>query len=363
MRKITIPVSALLAVVSTSASFAETIKVTFPSTSMNLAGEAAPVTISGFTFVGNGNNAKIDKNGFSTGGGSTGTTRHIYFTPSKNGVLTVSGSASGDNTDRHIFVATAPGGNADAVTVMGKVAIPKKGEKHTLKVSGLVAGTTYYICLQGNGTINAISYEESTPSKSLEVTVKSGKDSGSGNITLNKGTYKITAAEGTLTVKDGDAVMADNNAVVVAKNGTVLEVSVKLGSKPSSDKKIEVTAAVSDASLNEVKSVYTQKIAVMINKANQYTNDARLQQDALAASSLMAEANNMGLAQYDEYMTTGKVASLETKIANLTATINNDKAAYDGYAYAQEKYGNKYENGAWVLDESNTTSLLYILLR
>ena len=358
MRKITIPVSVVLALSAIPMAQAATIKVDFskaPSDGSQIIG--GEVELSGFTFVGNNSKVTLGKGGFYTGGGSSETARHIYFTPSKNGTLTVAGYASADNTDRYIFVATAAGGSSDASTVIGKVAIPAKGKVKEGTVSGLIAGTKYYICLQGNGTITSISYvEDAGPTKDVEVTVKKDKTEGTGSIVLNKGTYTLSAANGDLTAKIGNAVVA-NNAVVVTENNTTVDLSVKLGDKATADTKVAVTAEISDLSLNPVKSVYTQKIAVMINKANVYTNDTRLQECAVQASSLMAEANEMGITQYDEYRTTGKIATLDKKIADLSTKIDNAKAAYDGYVYAQGKYGNKYENG-WVVDESNTTSLL-----
>lgn len=346
MRKITIPVSAVLALSAIPMAQAASITVDFskaPNDNYQQIREGS-VELNGFTFVGNNSKVTLGTGGFYTGGGSSETARHIYFTPKQNGTLTVVGNPSADNPSatssaRYIFVATAAGGSASASTVIGKVAIPSKGKNETLTVSGLVAGTTYYICLEGNGTIKSISYvEDAGPTKDVEVTVKKDNTDGTGSIVLNKGTYTLSAANGDLTVKIGNAVVA-NNAVVITENNTTVDLSVKLGDKATADAKVAVTAEISDLSLNPVKSVYTQKIAVMINKANEYTNDTRLQECAVQASSLMAEANKMGIDKYDEYVTTGKIASLDTKIADLSTKIDNAKAAYDGYKYAQEKYG------------------------
>lgn len=364
MRKITIPVSALVALSAIQVAQAATISVDFGKAPAdgNATIQSGNVVLDGFTFVGNNNKVTLTKSGFYTGGSSNNAARHIYFTPSKNGTLIITGIASADNNnERYILVATAPVSDANASTVVNKVAISSKSKTSKLTVSGLVAGTTYYICLAGNGTIKTISYEEASPSKDVNLQVKKDATSAKTEITLNKGTYAISANGGdykSLEVKEGDAVMSDNNAVVVTKNGTKLTVTLTLAAKADADKNFSINCAISDGSLSEVKSVYTQKIAVMINKANVYTNDTRLQGCAQRASSLMATANGMGLAQYDEYVTTGKIASLEADIAQLSGDIDNAKAAYDGYVYAQTKYGNKYENGAWVLDETNKTSLL-----
>lgn len=350
---ITIPVSAVLALSAIPMAQAATITVDF-SKAPNDGSQTiknGSVELNGFTFVGNNSKVTLGKGGFYTGGGSSETARHIYFTPSKNGTLTVAGNASADNTDRYIFVATAAGGSSDASTVIGKVDIPTKGVKNTLTVSGLIAGTTYYICLQGNGTITSISYvEDAGPTKDVEVTVNKDKTEGTGSIVLNKGTYTLSAANGDLTAKIGNAVVANNDAVVITENNTTVDLSVKLDAKATADTKVAVTAEISDLSLNPVKNVYVQKVSIMINKAGSYTDDATLQALADDASKLMASVNKMGLAQYDEYVTTGAIKTFEDQIADLTAKINKAEANYNGYVYAQEQYGNKFVDGEWVSD-------------
>lgn len=368
MRKITIPVSAVLALSAIPMAQAATIKVDFSKVTDHAVGDPGPgeLIVDGFTFGGGGKcGFNLDSNGkgksYTIGGRSNGVARTIYFTPKKNGRLTynlTNGKPKKPNDTFYNAVTTVCSDfndRKDENTVMlGSLLGGKNG---TFSVD-LVGGQTYYIMVSEAHNFYSISYVEAGPTKDVEVTVKKDKTEGTGSIVLNKGTYKLSAANvKELTAKIGDAVETNNDAVVVTANNTTVNLTVTLDAKATADTKVAVTAELSEGSLNEVKSVYTQKIAVMINKANVYTNDTRLQECAVQASSLMAEANEMGITQYDEYRTTGKIATLDEKIADLSTKIDNAKAAYDGYVYAQGKYGNKYENG-WVVDESNTTSLL-----
>lgn len=334
MRKITITASALMAIAGLQITSAATINVDFSKATGDATG-ATPIVLNGFSFVGNNSKVTLTSNGFYTGGGSTADARHIYYTPSKNGTLTVKGSPSGDNTDRYIFVATAPGGDASASSVLGKVAIPTKGVAKTVSVE-LVAGTTYYICLQGNGTITGLSYVEAelpSADASKELTIKKGQKSVDVELTLNVGTYEFKA--------DGYTIQVDGKDVTtypVAKNGTKVKVTVMATTEVDKDTKVAFSYSISGEDLQAVKTVYTNKVAIVINKANVYTNDARLQEDATKASALMAKANNIGMDEYNEYVTTGKIATLDKEISELSAAITAHKAAYDGYVHAQEAY-------------------------
>ena len=363
MRKITIPVSAVLALSAIPMAQAATIKVDFSKVTESTV-PAGGKELDGFIF-GNGGRCQFNlKEGkgasYTIGGRTMDEGRTIRFTPKKNGTLTY--NLTNAKKAKHYNAVTTEvsdyfkdgGMPPEDVTVkLNSLDASKNG---TFSVD-LVGGQTYYIIVSEQHIVYSISYVEAGPTKDVEVTVKKDKTDGTGSIVLNKGTYKLSAANGTLTAKIGDAVAANNDAVVVTENNTTVNLTVKLDAKATADTKVAVTAELSEESLNTVKGVYTQKIAVMINKANVYTNDTRLQECAVEASSLMAEANGMGIAQYDEYTTTGKIASLDKKIADLSTKIDNAKAAYDGYVYAQGKYGNKYNDG-WVVDESNTTSLL-----
>lgn len=378
MRKITISVSALMALSAIQVAQAETIKVDFTKATAEqqeaISQGTSDVTLNGFTFA-CGNKCTLNfKNGvgasYTLGGRSMVGKRYVKFTPEKNGTLTYNVS-NGKTYDVYSVVATASidcdktriDAGEDASSIVAKNTLASR-ENKTFSVD-IVAGQTYYILASESSIIYSISYEEAAPAVSnayeeKTLTIKNGKESASTEITLQAGTYKFEGPEDkTLTVKLGDVMMADNGNVLIAANNTKVSVTIA-GSKVSKDTDVKFKYTLMESSLASVRNVYTQKVAVMINKANVYTNDARLQANAVEASQLMSEVNGMGLEQYNEYMTSGKIAAYESKISSLSAKIDNNKAAYDGYAYAQNKLGNTYsaEEAKWVRDETLKGSLL-----
>lgn len=381
MRKITISVSALMALSAIQVAQAETIKVDFTKATAEqqeaISQGTSDVTLNGFTFA-CGNKCTLNfKNGvgasYTLGGRSMVGKRYVKFTPEKNGTLTYNVS-NGKTYDVYSVVATASidcdktriDAGEDASSIVAKNTLASR-ENKTFSVD-IVAGQTYYILASESSIIYSISYEEAAPAVSnayeeKTLTIKKDKESASTEITLQAGIYKFEGPEDktkTLTVKLGDVVISDNDGnVEIAANNTKVSVTIA-GSKVSKDTDVKFKYTLMESSLASVRKVYTQKVAVMINKANVYTNDARLQANAVEASKLMSEVNGMGLEQYNEYMTSGKIAAYESKISSLSAKIDNNKAAYDGYAYAQNKLGNKYsaEEAKWVRDESLTGSLL-----
>lgn len=379
MRKITISVSALMALSAIQVAQAETIKVDFTKATAEqqeaISQGTSDVTLNGFTFA-CGNKCTLNfKNGvgasYTLGGRSMVGKRYVKFTPEKNGTLTYNVS-NGKTYDVYSVVATASidcdktriDAGEDASSIVAKNTLASR-ENKTFSVD-IVAGQTYYILASESSIIYSISYEEaalavSNAYEEKTLTIKKDKESVSTEITLQAGIYKFEGPEDkTLTVKLGDVELADNDGnVEIAANNTKVTVTIA-GNKVSKDTDVKFKYTLMESSLASVRKVYTQKVAVMINKANVYTNDARLQANAVEASQLMSEVNGMGLEQYNEYMTSGKIAAYESKISSLSAKIDNNKAAYDGYAYAQNKLGNTYsaEEAKWVRDETLTGSLL-----
>ena len=301
MRKITIPVSAVLALSAIPMAQAATITVDFSKVTESTV-PAGGKELDGFIF-GNGGKCQFNlKNNvgasYTIGGRTMDESRTIRFTPKKNGTLTYN-LTNAKKAKQYNAVTTEvsdyfkDGGMPpeDVTVKLNSLDASKNG---TFSVD-LVGGQTYYIMVSEQHIVYSVSYVEAGPTKDVEVTVKKDKTDGTGSIVLNKGTYKLSAANGTLTAKIGDAVAANNDAVVVTENNTTVNLTVKLDAKATADTKVAVTAELSEESLNTGKGVYTQKIAVMINKANVYTNDTRLQECAVQASSLMAEANEMGI--------------------------------------------------------------------
>lgn len=219
------------------------------STAADVTGTTA-VENNGFYFLGNNSKATLNKNGFTTGGNSSSTARHIYFTPTKNGTLTVRGTASAVNTDRYIFVATAAGADETADNVIAKVAIPEKGTNHSFQAY-LTAGTTYYICIHGNGTINQLSFDDTAKTKWKNPTITVGEWDAE-----NK-TYSVTiAGESGSSIKYSIDDVTYNNyssAVSVAANATIYAYATGTGFSDSD--KASKTMGDDPANLGSIKSV------------------------------------------------------------------------------------------------------------
>ncbi len=352
MRKITISVAALLAAGFVQVASAATIKADFSKiTAEQLTAfkGGTDVTINGFTF-GAGSKCTLNtKNGvcvsWTLGGRSMGDARSIKFTPAKAGVLTYNVTNS-KKTPQSSAVTTVnfdyknKGANLDAIVKETEIAA---SANDTISVA-LEAGKTYWILGSEAQIFYSLSFEEASVTTEVDLTVKKDAEEATATMVLNKGTYKFsTEGAKTLIVSKGKDAYADNNAVVITENGTELTVKVA-ADKSDKDQTFIVKCELSDADLSAVKLVYQQQIAVMINQAGDYTSDKGLQDCALKASSLMAIVNNFALSHYNEYITTGHVAQVENDIAALNKEIAEAKAIYDGYVYAQELYGQKYDD-------------------
>jgi len=360
MRKITITASALMAIAGLQITSAATINVDFSkATAGDLSGETS---LNGFTFVGGSkcafnikNNATVS---YTVGGRSLTSGRYIKFTPSKNGQLSFN-ITNAKAAEHHVYISKVlfDGSKASeniASIVNSDDVLPSKANKTF--TADLVAGQEYYILNTEQAIFYKMSFVESelpSADASKELTIKKGQNSVDVELTLNVGTYEFKAEGYTIQVDGGDGYK-DVATHTIAKNGTKVKVTVKASGNVDKDTKVPFTYSISGEDLKPVKTVYTNKVAVVINKANVYTNDVRLQEDATKASALMAKANSIGMDEYNEYVTTGKIAALDNEISELSNAITAHKAVYDGYAYAQEKYGNKYVDGEWKATDSAT---------
>lgn len=363
MRKITISVATLLTIAAMPAAFAETITVDFSKATSDdvsaIANGTNPVTLNGFTFACGSKCTLNSKNGvvasYSIGGRSLGgDARCIKFTPSKNGTLKYNVTNSKSTSEQHSVVAKASfdysklADNESSVVLNTTLAA---SANKTISVN-LVAGQTYYILASEAQIFYSVSYEEASATTGVTITIPKGSDNAAAkdSVTLQQGIYKFTADDVkslAVTSKNGSVVCSDPENVVIPNNNTNVMVAATMVSAVSKDTELKVNIALSEASLETVKNVYVQKIAVMINKANEYTNDERLQVYAVEAFALMAQANDMTLDQYNEYVTTNAIKTLDESINTLSTNITNAKAVYDGYAYAQKAYGNEYKDGKW----------------
>ena len=176
MKKFFLMISAALLAIAASA---ETINVAWPEEPIDATG-AEPIALNDGLFQCVGNNSKVTltKSGFYTGGNSTAEARHIMVFPGYDGTLTVEAAASGDNTDRYVFVSTEnAGADETAADVIGSVAIPEKGVRHTFTVP-VTANDVFFVCLHGNGTITNLTYTygEAPAVETFDLTVTNGKE-------------------------------------------------------------------------------------------------------------------------------------------------------------------------------------------
>lgn len=356
MRKITITASALMAIAGLQITSAATINVDFSkATAGDLTGETS---LNGFTFVGGSkcafNSKKNATVSYTVGGRSLASGRYIKFTPSKNGQLSFN-ITNAKGAEHHVYISKvlfdASKASENVASIVNSDDVLPSSANKTF-TADLVAGQEYYILNTEQAIFYNMSFiEAELPSAdaSKELTIAKGKNSVDVDLTLNKGTWEFKADGYTILVDGKEGTTAS-----VSENGKKVKITVKASANVEKDTKVAFSYSISGEDLQAVKTVYANKIAVVINKANVYTNDSRLQEDATKASALMAKANNMGLDEYNEYVTTNKIAALEKEISELSAAITAHKAVYDGYAYAQEKYGNEYVNGEWTATDPAT---------
>ena len=100
---------------------------------------------------------------------------------------------------------------------------------------------------------------------------------------------------------------------------------------------------IGDVDVDGVRAELTQKLAVVINKANKYTDDPTLQGYALDASQLQARINKLTTDNMDAYgivgdYKSGKKGNIGEEIENLSARIEAANANYEAYVAAQDKF-------------------------
>lgn len=203
----------------------------------------------------------------------------------------------------------------------------------------------------------------SANAKETSVTIVKDKESVTTPLTLNNGKYTLSVPAGySIAVKLNEAngtvsVSANEATLDIKANGMEVKVTVTAAGAVTADTDVKIVCAVDEEDFQKPKTDYTTKVAVVINKANQYTNDARLQQDAVAASKLMADVMNITFDQYDEWASTGKIEDIDKELTALETAITNHKALYDGYVYAHGVYGNEYKDGVWTKKEDLTGTI------
>ena len=100
---------------------------------------------------------------------------------------------------------------------------------------------------------------------------------------------------------------------------------------------------IGDLDIDGVRAELTQKLAIVINKANKYTDDENLQGYALQASQLQARINKLTTDNKDAYAVVGAYKSgtkgnIGEEIDNLSANIEKANANYEAYVAAKAEY-------------------------
>lgn len=100
---------------------------------------------------------------------------------------------------------------------------------------------------------------------------------------------------------------------------------------------------IGDLDVDGTRAELTQKLAIVINKANKYTDDKNLQEYALEASQLQARINKLTTDNKDAYAVVGAYKSgtkgnIGEEIDNLSANIEKANANYEAYVAAKAEY-------------------------
>lgn len=163
-------------------------------------------------------------------------------------------------------------------------------------------------------------------------------------VTLYAGTYSFTTTVGTVKVELNGEAFANVSEVLITEASKV-KVTVSVAEAVAADIDVEVTRTLTSGEIDVIKSDFTQKIAIMINKTNNYKQEGFVGENetipnlTLETSGLMAKVNAIGLADYEEYKGSngGKIAELGTSIPGLDKEITEAINNYNGYWYAQQQ--------------------------
>lgn len=197
---------------------------------------------------------------------------------------------------------------------------------------------------------SAMSATEVT-SSGLELTIASGKNTTSTDITLPAGSYIIDkGSNSSLTVAvsmDGGKTVVtpetDGTFKVVPTKETTYTITVTATANVAKETSTTVKVAPDATALKVIQDKYTTQMASLYSKANSYSEDATLQKLALDASELVNEISNYGIEEYIEYQGTGKVAGIEKCIIELGDKISAAQANYTQYQAALTVYNDELQ--------------------
>lgn len=199
--------------------------------------------------------------------------------------------------------------------------------------------------------------------KGYEATIKKDGTSVSIEVVLKKGTYAITATEGNVAVTspDGKTAYPDPNAVIIGDKGATVKITVTTDAQ-AADKKVTIKIEPKAQEWKDLIQSYQNKINELVTEVSKLPDDPNNVNYAKRAalldkiSQLQSVVDNAGIEEYNTFVDTGKVPSIEggdNGLDNLTDKVSNASANEAAYNAAIAAHG---ALDASALDEANTTA-------
>lgn len=199
--------------------------------------------------------------------------------------------------------------------------------------------------------------------KGYEATIKKDGTSVSIEVVLKKGTYAITATEGNVAVTspDGKTTYPDPNAVIIGDKGATVKITVTTDAQ-AADKKVAIKIEPKAQEWKDLIQSYQNKINELVTEVSKLPDDPNNVNYAKRAalldkiSQLQSVVDNAGIEEYNTFVDTGKVPSIEggdNGLDNLTDKVSNASANEAAYNAAIAAHG-ALDTSA--LDEANTTA-------
>ena len=199
--------------------------------------------------------------------------------------------------------------------------------------------------------------------KGYEATIKKDGTSVSIEVVLKKGTYAITATEGNVAVTspDGKTTYPDPNAVIIGDKGATVKITVTTDAQ-AADKKVTIKIEPKAQEWKDLIQSYQNKINELVTEVSKLPDDPNNVNYAKRAalldkiSQLQSVVDNAGIEEYNTFVDTGKVPSIEggdNGLDNLTDQVSNASANEAAYNAAIAAHG-ALDTSA--LDEANTTA-------
>ena len=199
--------------------------------------------------------------------------------------------------------------------------------------------------------------------KGYEATIKKDGTSVSIEVVLKKGTYAITATEGNVAVTspDGKTAYPDPNAVIIGDKGATVKITVTTDAQ-AADKKVTIKIEPKAQEWKDLIQSYQNKINELVTEVSKLPDDPNNVNYAKRAalldkiSQLQSVVDNAGIEEYNTFVDTGKVPSIEggdNGLDNLTDKVSNASANEAAYNAAIAAHG-ALDTSA--LDVANTTA-------